>query len=154
MNKENITVEDIGGIYTSNGTDVWRCSERTAEPQVMMVSYFDGEIKEGNLSEFKNFVRLLPETKLVPPRKTRKDKGTKKGITPPMTDKPELLKVKTVIGTPDDKINYIFIGEEMGQGTTLRKALSDVLAHYGGIIPDNISEEDKLCLNNILNPLP
>ena len=67
-NKSNITNADIGRWYT-DGTDVWILDEVfVPEPQVSMskVASTGGDpkkhqIKKGNLSDFKDFRRLIPE---------------------------------------------------------------------------------------------
>ena len=70
--KSNITTEDIGKWYT-DGTDVWKLEEFIPEPQVSMSKVASpDEIKKGNLSEFKDFRRLLPERE---PRKRPKKQG-------------------------------------------------------------------------------
>ena len=81
--KPNITVADIGKYYTSDGNDVWQLEDFKTEPQVRMVSYLDRRLWEGNLSEFKDVIRLLPETEPVKARKTRKDKKTLEDILNP-----------------------------------------------------------------------
>jgi len=65
--RPNITTEDIGRWYT-DGTDVWKLDDFIPEPQVSMskVSSTGGdpqahEVKKGNLSEFNDFRRLIPE---------------------------------------------------------------------------------------------
>ena len=70
--KPNITLEDIGQWYT-DGKDVWKLEGFIPEPQVTMsrVASVD-EIKKGNLSEFQNFRRLIPEPE---PRKRLKKHG-------------------------------------------------------------------------------
>ena len=66
--KSNITTEDIGRWYT-DGTDVWKLDDFIPEPQVTMSRVASlgsdpqaHEIKKGNLSDFKEFRRLIPET--------------------------------------------------------------------------------------------
>jgi len=59
--KPNITTEDIGKWYT-DGTDVWKLEAFIPEPQVTMTKVASvEEIKSGNLSDFKDFRRLIPE---------------------------------------------------------------------------------------------
>lgn len=83
-----ITTKDIGKLYTTDGKDVWELVEFIPEPQVTMQKYstsLDGTQqprgleprKQGGISEFKDFVRLVPEHKppSAPKRKyTRKEK--------------------------------------------------------------------------------
>jgi hypothetical protein len=59
--KSNITTEDIGRWYT-DGKDVWKLESFIPEPQVSMskVAKAD-EMKNGYLSDFKDFRRLIPE---------------------------------------------------------------------------------------------
>lgn len=65
--KPNITTEDVGRWYT-DGTDVWKLDDFIPEPQVSMSKVASlgndaqaHEVKKGNLSEFKDFRRLIPE---------------------------------------------------------------------------------------------
>jgi hypothetical protein len=65
--KPNITTEDVGRWYT-DGVDVWKLDDFVPEPQVSMSKVASmgndpqaHEIKKGNLSEFSNFRRLVPE---------------------------------------------------------------------------------------------
>ena len=65
--KSNITSEDIGRWYT-DGMDVWKLDDFIPEPQVTMskVASLENdpqahEIKKGNLSDFMDFRRLIPE---------------------------------------------------------------------------------------------
>ena len=81
--KPNITPENISSLYTTNGKDVWILDsfiEPKPEPEIFMRKYGNAEIvKEGLLSEFKDFRRLVVVGELPkPPRKTRSDKGKPK----------------------------------------------------------------------------
>lgn len=75
--KPNITIEDIGRWYT-DGTDVWKLDDFIPEPQVSMSKVASSEndpqvheIKKGNLSEFIDFRRLIPEPE--PRKRTKKE---------------------------------------------------------------------------------
>ncbi len=73
----NITVKDINGWYTPDNQTVWVLMDFQPRPQVTMQRFGTEEIQRGTLSDFKNFVRLLPEVKPsgIPKRKyTRKAK--------------------------------------------------------------------------------
>ncbi len=72
--KANITVKDFGTKYQL-GEKIYFLTDFKPEPQVEMTDYTDSGLKvKGNLSDFKDYVRLIPETT----RKVRKDKGIPK----------------------------------------------------------------------------
>jgi len=52
----------VGGLYTTDGTDVWIVSKFVAEPQVFMQCIGTDDKREGLVSQFADFVRLIPET--------------------------------------------------------------------------------------------
>ena len=86
IDKPNITEEDKGSLYTTNGKDVWVLDgfiKPKPEPEISFCKYGNGEIiKRGLLSEFKDFRRLAVVGELPkPPRKTRSDKGVLKKKT-------------------------------------------------------------------------
>ena len=62
--KSNITAADVGKtLYTTDGKDIYWLKYFKPEPQVSMINSISGVERAGNLSEFKNWVRLLPEVK-------------------------------------------------------------------------------------------
>jgi hypothetical protein len=57
----------VGTVYTTDGTDLWRCTHYTPEPFVEMEPIGDGVKMDGVESKFAHFVRLVPE--VDPPKR-------------------------------------------------------------------------------------
>ncbi len=66
--KSNITVEDIGGLYLSPDNEIYTL---LVYNQILMGSKTNTGTKVGQLEDFKDFVRLIPEKPIEPPKPKR-----------------------------------------------------------------------------------
>ena len=72
---------EVGALYTTDGKDVWRCLAYQPEPRVTMEPLNERDTtREGSVSQFSDFVRLIPETD---PPKREKRKYERKAMSPP-----------------------------------------------------------------------
>ena len=74
----NITTRDLGTFYVDKEGTIWKLINFKPEPQVEMYNVKIDSVKSGNLSEFKDFVRLIPEKR----KYTRKEKPVEQASTP------------------------------------------------------------------------
>jgi hypothetical protein len=73
---EPINLNDVGGIFTTDGKDAWRLTNVLAGPLIKMTALGAGEDGiQGPPSDFANFLRLVPEVAPKRPYIRRKTGG-------------------------------------------------------------------------------
>ncbi len=158
--KPNITPEDVlKTFYTLDGKSICLLTKYTppaAEPEIFMREFGTENIIKGTLSQFKDYRRLQVEGELPKARKTRKDKGTKKGTseraeqvsksmglsaTSAATSKasgesttnenlPDLTKIEFRTAVPPDNIYRLALDNKEAAGLTIRECLINFFAFY------------------------
>ena len=176
--KSNIRPELIGELFT-DGKYVYRLVNCETEPHATMKCIEDSSEHEMPISEFANFVRLLPERPIVKPKKPRKprsDKGSHKEKSPEQSLKPtpeapqsthkqaKVEELEEVAGNKGDNLQIhvptgltgdteykVNIAGSEASGPALRLTVMEALGKWDGRIPAFLSDYERETIQKILN---